>query len=147
MQEEFLIPDHMRLYLTQDVVEHMKNNLPSTMTLNCKTFHIFTYYGLMDPHTYQRMDKDGYEPWRNTYNWETWGVSENEKLRHETFAYYELHRDLCLRQDKYKVKYDPDMGLGLYPSSPDITYKDIYPGPLHAGVFGFIEFIDDDDFV
>lgn len=146
MQEEYYIPDNMRLYLTQDVVEHMKNDLPSSMTLNCKTFHIFTYYGLMDQHLYRLIDEDGYEPWREPANWKVWGISEVESLRHETFACYELHRNLCLRQQNYKVKYDPDMGLGLYPSSPDLTWREIYPGPLHVGLFGFIEFIDEDDF-
>lgn len=147
MAQEILMNPNLTKILTEEVVTYMKNRIPGKiLTMNCMTFHCFVFYGLMDPSMSRRIDEDDYEPWRERSNWKRWGVSELEWLRYETFAHFEMHRNNCFRHPHYRVLFDPIMGLGLYPRQQHMRYRQLYPGPAHTGLFGYIEFLNDEEF-
>lgn len=145
MQQVTLMPQHSRLALTEAHIDRMREHWPFDLTLNVKTFHIFVFYGLMNPEMYQRIDEDNFEPWRLEANWDQWGISVLfDYQRYEAYSYYELHRDLCLRHQHYKVRLHPTMGLGLFVTSPDVKYEHILltdPKGNDPGLFGFIEYL------
>mmetsp|Transcript_114059 Transcript_114059/g.322563 ORF Transcript_114059/g.322563 Transcript_114059/m.322563 type:complete len:557 (-) Transcript_114059:809-2479(-) len=148
MHIEF-IPSPERLSLSAQHMVLMSGNDPSELTLNCKTFFCFVYYGLMDDENYlEFINNTDYEPWKAFNNWAKWDISyQDDALRNEQWAHYRLHRDMALKNPYYQVRRDPVMGLGLYAKDNEVTGEHLYPeGGIHKGLIGFFEWVDVDTY-
>lgn len=62
-------PEENKRILTEDILNNMKNGIPDKVTMNCLTFHLFTFYAMKDPVTFVRMRDEKYQPWKEYHNW------------------------------------------------------------------------------
>lgn len=146
MNQENILSQSKQKFLSEALVTSMNRGNPFPVSVNCRTFHSFVFFGLMDPDVYEAMDQNDDQPWREEENWDRWGISrDDDRLRQEEFAFFQMHCDKCLKQYNYKVKLHPLMGLGLFARSPELTYYHLDPEDLVHGLYGFLEFLNDEE--
>jgi hypothetical protein len=128
MNQENILSQSKQKFLSEALVTSMNRGNPFPVSVNCRTFHSFVFFGLMDPEVFEAMDQNDDQPWREEENWDRWGISrDDDRLRQEEFAFFQMHCDKCLKQYNYKVKLHPEMGLGLFARSPELTYYHLDP--------------------
>lgn len=72
---------------------------------------------------------------------------DDEELREEIYAYYDMHKGMCIRDNVWDVEIAEPMGLGLFVAGVGmpITYDNLIKSDVEDSLFMFIEWMDEDD--
>jgi hypothetical protein len=143
-------PEEEKKMLTEDIIINMKNGIPDKVSLNCLTFHIFTFYAMKDRETFVRMRDENYKPWKEYQNWKKYAIDEtSDYKRYRAWGYYDMHQKLCFGNEFWYVNQiifpaDNHIELGIFARNDTCKYTDLSPTQVRHGLFGFLEYLNDE---
>ena len=132
-------PKHDKKIISEDILDNMKKGIPEKVTMNCLTFHLFTFYAMRDPETFVRMRDERYKPWKEYSNWKRYAIDDTSDFqRYRAWGYYDMHQKLCFNNEYWYVKQiispeDNNIELGLFARNDTCKYTDLSPGEVRRG--------------